>query len=135
MRDRFSDEKYTWKNLPNFREDDVVDWERYAYEVNPEKLKELLNENDPVFVSGIGNWGDCLDLFDKIFVLTMTRGTAKQRLVTHERLTHHLESEIDRMLADFEQKQQRLVDVSPRTAQIDATKSPEEILGDILAYI
>ena len=136
LRDRITDKAYSWSELPNFQPGDTVDWNRYVYEVHSTKLRELLDSNQLVFIcGGTNNIVDYASWYDKIFVLTINREIARQRLLKHETVSHHLPGEIERMLTDFEKKQQKLLDMAPNTVQIDASSKATDVLELIMAQI
>jgi hypothetical protein len=135
LRDQTTNEVYSWDELPNFKPGDTIDWNRYVYEVQPDKLRELLDSDKLVFICGGANMESYANWYDKIFVLTITREIAKQRLLEHETASHHLPGEIERILTDFEKKQQKLLDMASNTVRIDASKNATDILELIMAQI
>jgi dephospho-CoA kinase len=110
----------------------VVDWDKYWFEVQIDKLKEVLTSGELVFVTGVAsNYVNYQNLFDKVFVLTVDAETARRRLVNHEHALHHLPSEMDRILDSFSDKQQVLIDTGENTAPIDARQSLDDIIRAI----
>jgi dephospho-CoA kinase len=127
---------YDFSEITSQNPNGLVDWNRYWYELQENKLKEVLASGDIVFVTGVtSNGADYFDLFDKVFVLTIDPATARYRLVNHEHASHHLPSEIDRILDGFEGKQQKLIDAGENTVPIDARASLDDIIKAIKAQI
>jgi dephospho-CoA kinase len=58
-----------------------VDWSYYAWNLQEAKLKQLLTQNETVFLAGIfGNQSAYYHLFDKLVVLTITPEEHAKRL-------------------------------------------------------
>ena len=112
--------------------DGLVDWNKYWYEVQGDKLEEILNENDLVFITGVAsNIKDYYHLFNKVFVLMVDSGTARQRLMNHEHASHHSKSELERIIKNFEEKQQAMITPAQNVVQTDALQSVKGILRSI----
>ncbi|MDR3125716.1 MAG: AAA family ATPase [Candidatus Nomurabacteria bacterium] len=110
----------------------LVDWNQYWFEVQADKLREVLDSGELVFVTGIAsNYADYLGLFDKVFVLIVDPEVARNRLVNHEHASHHLPSEIDRIMDGYDDKQRVLVESADNTVSIDAGGSLDDIIKAI----
>jgi adenylate kinase family enzyme len=116
--------------------DGLIDWDNYWFEVQKNSLREILASDDLVFITGsASNSTEFFDMFDKVFVLIVDPETAKSRLINHEHASHHLPSEIERILENFNEKQAELVAACSNTVSIDGRKSLPEIVEAIQAQI
>jgi guanylate kinase len=58
-----------------------VDWHYYSWNANEDRLKELLNSDETVFLSGfLGNQEKLYHYFDKLIALTITPEEHERRL-------------------------------------------------------
>ena len=114
----------------------IIDWNEYWYEVQVDRLKEILDKDDLVFITGItSNLKNHYRLFDEIFALMVDPKTVRERLVNHEHASHHLPSEVDRILENFEEKQRIMITSDQNVTQVDARQSLEHIIHAIKAQI
>jgi hypothetical protein len=123
---------YDFADVMSKHPENLVDWDKYWFEVQIDRLKEILASGDLVFVTGVAsNYASYHSLFNKVFVLTIDSETARDRLVNHEHALHHLPSEMERILDDFDGKQQALIDAGKNTAPINARQSLDDIIRTI----
>jgi dephospho-CoA kinase len=114
----------------------LVDWSKYWFELQGDRLKEILASGRTVFVTGsTSNCVDYYNLFDKVFVMVVDPETVRTRLINHEHASHHLPIEIDRIVETLNNKQQILLGSGNNTVAIDARASLEEIVRAIKVEI
>lgn len=117
--------------LIEWPEEGKVDWTRYAWNWQRPEIERLLASDETVFLGAIvSNQKDFLPLFDKVFILTVDADTLRKRLSNHEHESHHQQGEIERIVADHESKQARML--GENREAIDGTRPIDEIVDDIL---
>jgi broad-specificity NMP kinase len=108
-----------------------VDWSTYAWNWQRPVIEELLSRDKDVMLGGVvSNWKDFRSLFDKMFVLIVSTEALAQRLSAHEHESHHLPGEVERILANHDQKQQEFVVAG--CIPIDANRPALEVVRNIL---
>jgi broad-specificity NMP kinase len=111
-----------------------VDWNKYAWNWQRPEIERLLAADENVFLGAVvSNQSDFYPTFDKIFVLTVSSNTLRQRLETHEHKSHHLPGKIERLLTDHENKQRSFM--VEGTEPIDGNRSASDIVDEILSKI
>lgn len=114
--------------------DGPVDWATYAWNWQKPQLLQLLAGDTTVFIGGVvSNQKDFYDLFDTVFVITVSENTLRARLEAHEHTSHHVPGVIDRILAGHDQKQADLM--GKNTVAISGEAKPNEIADEILRLI
>lgn len=112
----------------------AVDWSKYAWKWQRNKIEELLQSGDNVFVGAIvAGQINYYDMFDQVFVLIVDNDSIRRRLSSHEHDSHKLPGEIDRIVAKHEEKQKKLV--TGKAEPVDANRSCDEIVEEILQRI
>lgn len=109
-----------------------VDWQKYAWNWQDAKLKELLSSADLVFIGAIvGNWTVYASLFDKIFVLTVDDDILNKRLSNLERHEHQQDpANIKKMIEMNQLKQKQFIDAG--AIPLDANQPVEKIADDLI---
>ena len=88
--------------------DGPIDWSYYRWNWQSEQLKQLLANDDTVFVGAVtGNQTEFYPLFDRIFVLIVDAHTLRQHLETHEH--NYTPEDIGRILEGHEANQPRFI--------------------------
>ena len=127
LQDKVTGEVIAWP-------DGAVDWSRYSWNWQKDALEELLQSDETVFVGGIvSNQTELYNLFDKIFVLTITEENVRQRLATHEHETHHMPGELERIAGLHVQKQKELL--AKGGEAVDGNHPIDQIVDDILSRL
>ena len=124
------EEQATGKAVP--WPDGVVDWKKYTWNWQEDGLRKLLDLEGDVFIGAIvGNQKEFYSLFDKIFALTISAETLRQRLDSHahQRTT----TEKDQAIAVHNQKQARFRE--QRLVLIPADGPVNEVVDSILAQL
>lgn len=102
LQDKSTGEIIEWPDGP-------VDWNRYAWNWQEERIVELINSADTVFLGAIvGNQREFYHLFDKVFVVTIDEVALSRQLETHEH--DRVPEEKARLTANHMAKQQLLID-------------------------
>jgi len=87
-----------------------VDWGKYAWNWQLEKLIKLLKSDDTVFIGAVvSNQEEYYDIFDKVFVIIVSPETLRKRLSRHEHKSHHLPGVIERMISNLENRQDEYI--------------------------
>ena len=112
--------------------DGAVDWKKYIWNWQEDGLQKLLSLEGDVFIGGIvGNQKEFYSLFDKIFALTITTETLRQRLDSHSH--PRTTTEKDQAIAVHYDKQARFE--QQELTLITADGSVDEIVDNILAQL
>ena len=94
----------------------------------------MLSSADNIFIGAIvANQTDFYEQFDRVFVLMVDEHNIRERLNVHEHKRHHLPGEIDRIVANHERGQQKLLKLNAE--EINANRQPEDILKEIFEKI
>ncbi|MBX4190524.1 hypothetical protein KW794_00350 [Candidatus Saccharibacteria bacterium] len=127
-------EKKTGKEVP--WPDPPIDWSKYSYVWQPDKIKQLLNSGKPVFIGAIvGNQENFYHLFDKIFVLDLDIETLKQRILTRTSKGYGKHpTQLAEILEYHKELNPELLSLDKSIA-IDSTKSLKQVVDDILANL
>ena len=112
--------------------DSAVDWKKYIWNWQEDGLRKLLSLEGDIFIGAIvGNQKEFYSLFDKIFALTISAETLRQRLDSHAH--PRMTAEKDRAIAVHGQKQARFEEQG--LILIPADGSVDGIIDNILAQI
>ena len=110
----------------------AVDWKKYIWNWQENGLRKLLRLEGDIFIGAIvGNQKGFYSLFNKIFALTITTETLRQRLDSHAH--PRTTSEKDQAIAVHYQKQARFKEQG--LILIPADGSVSEVVDDILAQL
>lgn len=111
-----------------------VDWSKYAWNWQKQEIEKLLNSDEVVFIGAVvSNQQDFYTMFDKVFVITVSGDTLRNRLETHEHASHHLPGVINRITNDHDKKQTLFI--SEGAEPISGERSTEEITNNILEIV
>lgn len=124
------EEQETGKSVP--WPEGAVDWKKYIWNWQEAGLRNLLQSEDDIFIGAIvGNQQKFYPLFDKIFALTISTKTLRQRLDSH---THpRTVQEKEQAIAAHYDKQARFK--KQGLILIPADGSVDEIIDNILAQL
>jgi predicted ATPase len=112
--------------------DGPVDWNKYIWNWQEDGLRKLLNLEGDVFIGAIvGNQREFYPPFDKIFALTITTETLRQRLDSHAH--RRTTAEKDKAIAVHDQKQARFEEQG--LILVPADGPVNEVVDDILAQL
>ena len=108
-----------------------VDWSKFVLELARElHLNNYSISNDTVFIGAVAsNQLDFYDLFDRVFVLTVSANTLRQQFEKHEHHTHKLPGEVERLVIDHENKQKLFITEGAEPI------SGERVTEEIVSYI
>lgn len=111
-----------------------VDWSRYAWNWQRPEIERLLASDETVFLGAVvSNQTEFYPLFDKVFVITVSANTLKNRLESHEHATHHLPGEVERIITEHDRKQNQFI--SEGAQPISGEQPPEAIVDEILNIV
>lgn len=105
---------------------------KFAWNWQKPDIEKLLATDDVVIMGGVtSNQTDFYDLFDYVFVMTVSQETLRQRLEQHEHKSHHLLGVIDRKVALLPEKQASMINI-PKAIKLDSNRPTFEIARNIL---
>ena len=111
------------------------DFKRFVIVLQEDKLKELLDSDETVFLSATGhNQSDFYPLFNNIFALIIDESTQEHRLATRTN-NDTGNNPIDReyLVSGNQRVQSKLLDIG--AIAIDATKPLTKVIDSILSHI
>lgn len=109
-----------------------VDWSKYSWNLQADKLQEVLGRSDDVFIGGIyNNQTDFYRIFDKLLVLAVSREEHARRLASRKPREfgdgpQNNEERLNKQLAI----RQRMLDAG--ATEIDASGTPAQTADRIL---
>lgn len=113
-----------------------VDWSKYGWNWQEKDLRELLDSDETVFVGALASNQDrFFSWFTKIFVLLVDTETLRHRILS--RTDHDFgkdPQELQNTLERHARLQEELL-AAPRAIAIDAQRSLDSVVGDIISAI
>lgn len=114
--------------------DGKVDWSKYSWNWQRNEIEKLLHSADNVFIGAVvSNQTEFYELFDQIFVITLSSDSLRLRLESHEHASHHLPGVIERILADHQAKQQSFINEG--AIPINGERPPADIADNLLEQL
>lgn len=113
---------------------DEVDWTKFAWNWQRPVLERLLAEDDLVILGGTAsNQVKLYELFDYVFVLTVSPETLRHHLEHHEHDSHHLPGVIDRKVSRHLELQE--IQLAQGGVPLDGNRPTSEIAQELLQRI
>ncbi|MDB5171082.1 MAG: hypothetical protein JWO35_776 [Candidatus Saccharibacteria bacterium] len=114
--------------------DGKVDWSNYSWNWQRKEIENLLHSADVVFIGAVvSNQKDFYDLFDRIFVITLSSDSLRLRLESHEHASHHLPGVIERILTNHQAKQRSFINEG--ATPINGERPPSDIVDELLEQL
>ncbi len=114
-----------------------AEWKlRHYWAWDPDKIHELLNSRDIVFICGLSNDQHIYyHLFDKIFVLTIDEATMLKRLATRDTNDFGKHPKERERMVKIRQKVQADLLKNDKSTAIDATQPLKKVVDEILSKL
>jgi len=114
-----------------------VDWSYYSWNANENRLKELLETSDTVFVAGfLGNQEKLYHHFDKLIVLAIDPTEHERRLRTRpKREVSDDEQNIQRKIERYASRMEKFAEVATGFVIIDNTEPVKQTVNQILQIV
>lgn len=129
LTDKKTGEEVPWPRPP-------IDWNRYSYDWRSDKIKEILDSEETIFLGGIvGNQEDFYSLFDKIFVLSLDSEIIKHRILTRTSKDYGKHPEQLAGILQYHKTLERKLLSEANSVTIDASQPLEKVVDEIINCI